>query len=706
LPRRPLGGRRPPRLMDLSRRDFIRLSLAVGAGLLIEVRSAAEPPDGAYAPNAWIRIGVDGVVTIILAKSEMGQGVMTAMAMLVAEELECDWSSIRVEAAPVDSVYIDPKIGTQSTGASWSVSSSWRPLREAGAEARELLIGAAARLWGEAPSACSASGGFVTHAASGRRAPFGELSRLAAAAPPSPRAAVELKPPERFTLIGKPLGRLDQRLAATGAKTFGIDVRVPGSLVAVVARCPMYYGALDRFDASRALKLRGVRGVFEIASGVAVVADDYWSALKAREALTIEWKEPRRRPPYLDSGAMSEGLDRIGREAGKTLRSSGDVSRAEASAAKIVEAVYDLPYLAHATAEPMNCTARIGPDGCDVWVPTQNQTTAQKTAAAVSGLPLAKVRVHTTFLGCGLGRRTRADFVAEAVEIAMKASRPVKLIWTREDDFKHGFFRPATRHRLRGALDSRGRLSAWTHLASVPTASPAYALGSASFGYEIPHVKVVHAGMNFGAPTGAWRSTGYSNNVFASESFMDEVAHAAGADPLRFRLDLLRRAPRQRAVLETAALRARWGERLSSGRGRGLASFDFGDGAVAVVVEASVSPDGAIRAERITAAADCGAVVNPGIVEAQLEGAIAMGLSSALMERITLKDARVVESNYHDYPILRADRMPPVEIHLVASKAEPSGIGEAGVPGVAPALANAVFAAGGGRVRALPMRPA
>ena len=709
--------------IDLNRRALLKAGLAMGGGLLIGFRlpqfleqAAAAAAPVTFAPNAWIRITPDDTVTLMVARSEMGQGVMTSMPMLLAEELEVDLARIRVEAAPADAAYINPMIGSQTTGGSTSVRSAWKPLREAGAAAREMLVTAAAQTWGVDRSQCRAQGGRVVHAASGRRLSYGALAEKAAAVPVPPISKdVKLKEPKDFRLIGKPIPRLDIPDKAHGKTVFGIDVRVPGMLVATVLRSPVLGGKPARFDASRAKAVKGVRQVLPIEQGIAVVADSFWAAKQGRDALSVKWDLGPN--AALSSEKITQELAQAAKQPGAVARSDGDAGAALKGAAKRIDAVYQVPYLAHATMEPMNCTAHVRKDGCDVWVPTQAQTGTQSTAAEITGLAPELVKVHTTYLGCGFGRRSEQDFVSEAVQISKAMGAPIQVIWTREDDMQHDFYRPATYNRLEAGLDSQGRLIAWTHRIAGPSILARVRPGAGTSGidqtsvegaknipYGIPNIHVDYVMKDPGVPVGFWRSVGSSQNAFITESFIDELAAAAGTDPYQFRRTLLDRAPRHKAVLELAAAKAGWDTKPPEGRHRGIAVHEAFGSYVAEVAEISVSPQGQVRVHRVVCAVDCGQVVNPDTVKAQMEGGIVYGLTAALKGEITLKEGRVEQSNFNDYPLLRMDEMPQIEVYVLDSREDPGGVGEPGVPPIAPAVANAVFAATGKRVRQLPIR--
>jgi isoquinoline 1-oxidoreductase beta subunit len=670
-----------------------------GRAANVPIHRPAPPESGedeSIALNPWVRIAADGTVTVVVDRSEMGQGVATIYVTLIAEELEIDLQDVRTVFAPADRAYVNPLLGRQMTAGSTSVRASWEPLRRAAAAAREQLIAAAAELWQAHPADCYAEAGEVVHRPTGRRLGYGALGERAAAQP-APRA-VSLKRREDFRLIGRPLPRIDAAAHATGVTEFGWDVSVPGMAVATVMRCPTFGGNMARFDAQRARAVAGVRAVFAIDSGVAVVADDFPTALEARRVLDVEWK--RGALARLDTAAVRRRFARAARRAGMPVTDTGHAKRALAHADRTIEAIYETPYLAHATLEPMNCTAQIGPDGCDVWAPTQAQTEAQAVAARAAGLPKNRVRIHTTWLGGGFGRRLTQDFVEEAVQIAKAAGMPVQVLWTRADDLQHDHYRPGNYTCLRGGLDAAGRPVAWFQR----IVGPRLALGGVDLPYAIPTVREEQVEEDPGIPTGPWRSVGESQNAFAVEGFIDELAHAAGADPFEFRRDLLMEAPRHRAVLELAAAKAGWGHKPPDGRHRGIALYHSYGSWVAEVAEVSVSRAGKVRVHRVVCAIDCGTVVNPDIVAAQLEGAVVFGLTAALKGQITIRDGAVVEQDFRDYPLLTIAEAPDVEVHIVPSDDEPGGVGEPGVPPIAPAVANAVFAATGERLRTLPLR--
>jgi len=704
---------------DLQRRTFLKVAAAAGGGLLLGFQlplfSKEGEPAGpaAFAPNAWIRIGSDDRITILSGSSEMGQGAMTAIAMLAAEELDADWSKVTAEFAPADKAYTNPLIGMQLTGGSTTVRAFWKPVREAGAAARSLLLAAAAQTWGVAPASCQTAANTVIHQESGRRLSYGELAGKAAGLPLPEKVA--LKDPADFKLLGKPTPRLDIPAKVDGSALFGQDIRLAGMLVAIVARCPVFGGKLKRFDAGRAEQVKGVRRVVAIPSGVAVVADSFWAAKLGRDALVVEWDEGAL--AKVSSADLWRQLQTaLDRDKGISARNEGNADKVLQDAAKTVEAVYETPYLAHACMEPMNCTAQVRADGCDIWAPTQAQTLAQQAAARITGLPAEKIKIHTTYLGGGFGRRAEADFVAEAVELAKVIGVPVKVLWTREDDMQHDFYRPFAYNRLTAGLDAQGMPVAWRHRLAGPSIfarfNPAWiengidssaVEGAADLPYNIPNIAVSWAQVDSGVPVGFWRSVGHSQNHFITECFLDELAAAGGKDPYELRRTLLAKKPHHLRALELAATKAGWGTPPPAGHYRGIAVAESFGSVVAEVAEVSVT-DRRVRVHKVTCAIDCGTVVNPDSVEAQMQSAVVFGLTAALYGEITLADGRVQQSNFHDYPLLRLDEMPLVEVHIVPSTEPPGGVGEPGTPPIAPAVANAVFAATGKPVRKLPIR--
>ena len=707
-------------MVTIGRRSFLKISAAAGGGLLIGFSLPArasqigtDPAAAEFAPNAWIRVSPDNVVTLMVASSEMGQGVMTAIPMLAADEMDADWSRVRIETAPAAREYFNPLIGQQLTGGSTAVRAFWMPVRQAGATARAMLLEAAAATWGVPAAQCRADNGTVVHRASGRQLSYGALADKAAVLP-VPKSVV-LKEPSEFRLIGTPVSRVDTPAKVAGKAVFGQDVRLPGMLTALVLRCPVFGGRLAGFDAAAARAIPGVRAVFAIESGVAVVADGFWSAKTGRDALRARWDEGAN--AALSSAVIERRFEEAARRPGAVARNVGNAGAAEASSTRRLNAIYEVPFLAHACMEPMNCTADVRLDRCDVWVPTQAQTGAQRTAAAITGLPEGQVMIHTTFLGGGFGRRSEQDFVSEAVQISKTVRAPVKLLWTREDDMQHDFYRPATYNLLSAGIGGRGALLSWRHHIVGPSIfarvfpksikngiDPTSVEGAANLPYAVPNIHVTYVLDDPGVPVGFWRSVGSSQNTFVTECFLDEVAHATGKDPYQMRRALLKKHPRHLAVLDLAARQADWGRPLPPGRHHGIAVAGSFGSYVAEVAEVSISAHGGVRVHRVVCAVDCGMVVNPDTVKAQMESGIVYGLSAALADEITIKDGRVQQSNFDDYPVLRMDSMPEIEVHIVRSAEPPGGIGEPGTPPIAPAVANAVFAATGRPIRRLPIR--
>src|SRR6184192_805018 len=714
------------RLMSstLSRREFIETSAGLVIAFYLPPRARTASAATDFSPNAWLRIGSDGIVTLTADKSEMGQGSQTGLAMILAEELDADWSTVRLGPVPENPAGWSRRM---STGGSTAIRTSWEPLRKAGAAAREMLIDAAAATWKVDRAACRAERGAVVHASSKRRLTYVKLVAKAAQLPVT--TDVTLKDPKDFRLLGTRTPRLDTPAKVDGSAVFGIDVTVPGMLIASIERCPVFGGMLKRYDAAKAEALPGVRAVVALepsawtgtggawaagcAAGVAVVADNYWNAVQGRRALEIEWDEGE--AAALGSDGIRAEFARLAEQAGVEALKDGDAAGALAGAAKRVEAVYEVPFLHHATMEPMNCTAHVRADGCDVWAPTQNQTRAQEVAAELTGLSKGRVRVHTTFLGGGFGRRLEPDFVAEAVRVSQAVGAPVKVIWSREDDVQHGFYRPATYNKFAAGLDAAGTPVAWTHRIVAPPILLKFGPldkgidrtlidSAANLPNAIPNVLVDQVAVDLlPVPRGFWRSVGISQNAFVTECFFDEVAAAAGKDPYELRRALLADKPRHLRTLELAAEKAGWGTPLAAGRGRGIALAEWAPTTCAQVAEVSVTPEGNVRVHRVVCAVDCGPTVNVGQIEAQLQGGIVYGLTAALYGQITIDRGRVKQSNFTDYPMLHIEEMPVVEVHVVPSDDKQGGIGEPSVGPVAPAVCNAIFAATGKRIRKLPI---
>ncbi|MBS1240749.1 MAG: aerobic-type carbon monoxide dehydrogenase, large subunit, CoxS/CutS family, partial [Gemmatimonadetes bacterium] len=691
----------------MKRRDFLRAGAATGAVFSLGVsltgcRSDAAPDaaGAAFAPDAWIRLFADGAVLVEVDRSEMGQGVSTALPMLVAEEMDADWSRIRIEFAPANQAYYNPLVRAQVTGGSTSVMAAWVPLREAGAKARTMLVAAAAASWGVPADECTTEPGVVLHEQTGRRSDYGSLA-AAAAAMPVPGVA-SLKEPRDYRLIGKSVPRLDTPAQVSGGTTFGMDAGPPGTLVALIERPPVFGGRLARVNDARARSVAGVKHVVAIEQGVAVVADGFWSASRGRAALEVEWEDGPN--AALDGDAIERQLTSLVQGEGREARKVGRGGRAFERAVKVIEAEYDLPFLAHACMEPMNCTADVRPDGVTLWVPTQSQAApalfgigSRGVAARIAGVSEDRVTVHTTSLGGGFGRRSESDFVAEAVQVSKAVGAPVKVVWTREDDIRHGYFRPVSKHRVRAAVDAAGVPLAWHHHVAAPPIMARFipsfvpdvvarlagpmkggvdassVEGAVDLPYLIPNLEVRYSQADLPVPVGFWRSVGHSHTAFAVECFMDELAAAAGRDPVQFRLDLLPLEDRLRRVLREVAARSGWGSPLPAGVGRGVAAHASFGSFAAQVAEVEVR-DGAVRVRRVVCAFDCGIVVNPEIVTQQVEGGIVFGLTAALMGRISIQGGRAVESNFHDYPILTMADMPAIEVVLLPSGDAPGGV--------------------------------
>ncbi len=691
----------------LGRRDFVKLTALAGGGLALGVyfpelaRGDGRSAAGAVQPNAFVRIDADGTVTIWSARSDMGQGVRTAMPMIVADELDADWSTVRILQADAHPT----RYGRMMTVGSSSVrGSAWTALRQAGAAARQMLVAAAAARWGVPAAECRTENGRVLHDASRRSVSYGDVAEAASSldVPSEPR----LKDPKDFRLIGRRVPLVDTKAKVSGQARFGIDTRVPGMLFATAIHPPVFGDSVRSVDDSKARAVAGVKDVVRIPAGVAVVADSTWAAIKGARALAIEWQSGGF---AMDTDGIFRSLAELAREPGTEARREGDVDAALSSAARRVEATYRAPYLAHATMEPMNCTADVRADQCEIWAPTQNPQGTQRAAAELTGLPIDKVTVHVTYLGCGWGRRSRTDFVEDAVATSKAIGAPVQVLWTREEDMRHDQYRPAAHVEFQGALDGKGRVTALRARVATPPISgrgdgvdgPAVD-AIANTPYAVPNLYVDYGRPDIGVPVGYWRSVGPSQNAFFIESFIDELAHAAERDPLDVRLELLSGAPRLRHVLEVAAERSAWRTPAPAGRARGLAVAELTGSYVAQVAEVSAE-NGRLRVHKVWCVADFGRVVHPGIVEAQLMGAIIGGLTAALYGEITVRNGSVTQGNFDDYRMVRMREAPEYDIHLIASEEEPGGAGEPGVPQIAPAVANAVFRLTGTRVRSLPI---
>jgi len=700
------------------RRTFLKVSLSAGGALMIGGYLdglAANPQNAAaadvFSPSVWLRIAPDNTVTVMLSQLEMGQGVMTSMPMLVAEELDADWATIKTEWAPADSKYGNPNFGgVQLTAGSNSVRGMWKLLRTAGGTARAMLITAAASTWGVPESTCSTERGDVVHLPTGRRARYGSLVDKAATLPVPTN--VTLKDPKDFRLLGRAVARLDIPEKVSGTAVYGLDVKRPGLLVARVVRCPVFGGKVESFNARKATAVAGVRHVVQISSGVAVVADHYWAATKGVQALEVKWNEGPL--ANLTSADISRRYAALAEQPGKVARSDGDAAAALKASPRAFERVYEVPFLAHATMEPMNCTADARADGCDVWVPTQGQTASHQAAIAASGLPADKVKIHTTYLGGGFGRRGEGDFVTEAVEASKAVGKPVKVVWSREDDMQHDFYRPISHVRMWGALDDSGgpvafmqrivQQSLLKRIGALPPSGVDFISvdGSVGLPYTIPNIRIEYIEHDPGIPFGFWRSVGASVQGYVVESFIDEMATAAGKDPYQFRRDLLSKAPRHRAVLDLVAEKSGWQTPPPQGRGRGIAVMEAFGSIVGQVAEVSVAK-GVVRVHKIWCAVDTGWVIDPDTIKAQMEGGTVYGLTAALQGEITIRSGRVVQNHFGDYPMMRHSEMPEIEVYIVPSVEAPGGIGEPSTALAAGALLNAVAAVTGKRLYRLPI---
>ncbi len=713
-------------IINMSRREFLKTSAMAGGGLILclalpcslaSCKTAAKK-DAHVVPGAFIRIAPDETVTMIVNHSEMGEGIYTSLPMLMAEELEADWTKIRVQPAPVDPVYNHTAFGTQMTGGSSSVWSEYDRLREVGAAAREMLIAAAAAEWHADPKSCRARNGKVIHE-SGKELSYGKLANKAATM--TVPKNIRLKDPSEFEIIGRPTLRLDSPEKVSGKAEFGLDVHMEGMLIALIARPPVFGAKVASVDSRKAGKVPGVRKVVKVPSGVAVVATGFWAAKKGRDALEITWdKGPG---ADLSTTAQVKSYAKLAGTAGVVARRDGEPEQALLKAARQISAEYEVPYLAHATMETLNCLVVPRADGCEIWTGTQFQTVDRNAAAEVLGLKPEQVKLHTTFLGGGFGRRANphSDFVVEAAHVARVMKKPVKVVWTREDDIKGGYYRPLWYDRISAGLDKDGNPVAWQHTIvgqSIMRGGPfkkrmigknvvdgTSVEGAKDLPYAIPNIRVdLHSPVNV-VPVQWWRSVGHSHTGFVVESFIDEIAHAAEKDPYEFRLSLLATHSRHLGVLKLAASKAGWGTSLPKDRARGIAVHGSFKSYVAHVAEVSVSPAGNVSVHRVVCAVDCGRNVNPLTIEAQMQSGIVFGLTAALYGAITLKDGSIEQSNFNDYPMLRMNEMPEVEVHIVQSNENPGGIGETGVPPIAPAVCNAIFALTGKRIRALPIRP-
>jgi isoquinoline 1-oxidoreductase subunit beta len=704
----------------LSRRSFLRVGAAVGGGLMLSLSlpfangeaEAADADD--FVPNAFIRIDGKGQTVLTMPYVEMGQGTYTSIPMLIAEELEVDLKQVQVEHAPPnEKLYANPLLGVQATGGSSAIRGAWQPLRQAGAIARTMLVAAAAKRWSVDPASCRAQTGEVLHPSTGRRTTYGELAADAARLPIPENVA--LKQPQDFKLIGTPAKRLDTPAKVNGTAVYGIDVRPPGVKIATLAQSPVFGGRVKSVDDTAAKAVKGVRQIVRLDDAVAVVADHMGAVKKGLAALAIEWDEG----PHgkLSTADIASELEQATLAPGAVAQNVGDVDKALASAVTKVEATYQVPFLAHATMEPMNCTVHVRPDGCEVWVGSQVIARSQAAAAKVTGLPLDKVVAHNHLIGGGFGRRLESDGVARAVEIAKQVDGPVKVVWTREEDIQHDMYRPYWFDRLIAGLDEKGMPVAWSNCYAGSSIiarwlPPGFkngldrdsTQGAINLVYALPNLHVEYVRVEPpGIPTAFWRSVGPSHNVFVTESFMDELAVAAKQDAVAYRRALLDQSPRAQAVLDLAAKKADWGQPLPQRAGRGVSlQFVFGT-YMAQVAEVEVAKNGAVRVRRVVCAVDCGTVVNPDTVRAQIQSAIIFGITAALHGEITLKNGRVEQTNFDSYQMLRINEAPAVEVHIIQNFEPPGGMGEPGTSAIVPAVANAIFAATGKRLRKMPV---
>jgi isoquinoline 1-oxidoreductase subunit beta len=715
-------GRDLSALGNLSRRGFLQASVAAGRGLLLSLslplgagESRATSSD--FVPNVLIRIGSEGPVVLTMPYVEMGQGTYTSIPMLIAEELEVDLKQVRLEHAPPnEKLYANPLLGVQATGNSNAVRGAWQPFRKAGATAKAMLVAAAAKRWNVNPATCRAQNGAVLHEPSGRRASYGELAADAARMPVPEN--VTLKRPQDFKLIGTPVKRLDTPAKVNGTAFYGIDARPPGVKIATLAQSPAFGGRVKSVDDTAAKAVKGVRQIVLLDDAVAVVADHMGAAKKGLAALKIEWDDGPQ--AGLSTKDIARELQNATEKAGAVAQNKGDADKAFAGATTRVEVSYEVPFLAHATMEPMNCTVHLQKDRCEIWVGSQALARAQAAAAKTAGLPIEKVVVHNHLIGGGFGRRLDVDGVVRAVEIAKQVDDPVKVIWTREEDIQHDMYRPYWFDRVSAGLDDKGRPVAWRNRFAGSSViarwlPPAFANGldpdttegAIDLVYDLPNFYVEYVRVEPpGIQTAFWRSVGPSHNVFVTESFIDELAAAAKQDPVAYRLALLGNAPRAKTVLELAAQKAGWGQPLPGGSGRGVSlQYAFGS-YMAQVAEVEVAKSGVVRVKRVVCAVDLGTSVNPDTIQAQVQSGAIFGITAALYGEITLKNGRVEQSNFDTYQMLRIDEAPVIEVHVVQSSEPPGGLGEAGTSGIVPAVSNAIFAATGKRLRKMPVDPA
>ncbi len=688
----------------INRRDFIKLSATTGIGLVIGFHlpfksllaiERIETPQF-FTPNVWLSIDQSGIATVTVSRCEMGQKIWTSLPMIVAEELEADWSRVRVTQGDFNrSAY-----GSQTTGGSASIRTSYDNLRKAGAVAREMLIAAAAEIWDVPASSCRAENSTVMHVSSQKKLDYGELVETASRL--KVPGEVPLKDPENFKIIGKSIKSVDAETRVDGSAIFGYDFQLPGVLIAAVEHCPVFGGKVKQFDDTVAKLVPGVKHVVQIKSGVAVVADNTWASLQGRKALKITWDEGSN--AHLSSEEISRTIRENSRDRGTVIRDDGKPQKVLTGTENKHKAVYELPYLDHAPMEPLNCTADVRDDSCEIWVSTQRPSRAHRAGMEITGLPAKSVKVHIQLMGGAFGRRLYNDYVWDAVEISKILRVPVKVIRTRDEDLQHGFYRPASYHKVRGSLDTKGYPNVWIHRISGSCPYEGLlTMGAAEMPYAIPNVQVDYVTSDITIPVGAWRSVSHTQNAFVNECFIDELAEIAGKDPYRFRRDLLQEHPRLLGVLDLAAKKAGWGKQRN-GHYQGIAVHASFHSYAAVVSEVSVDTKGNLNIDKIICAIDCGTVVNPDGVKSQMEGGVVLALTAALYGAITFKNGRVQQSNYHNYKLLKMKNMPRVETFIVPSTKSPTGVGEVLVPPTPPALINAISAATGKRIRKLPIR--
>ncbi len=705
---------------NMNRRTFLKVTTVAGGGLLVGCsfstpKLMSTPQASEEELGLWVRISTDDKITLILPSAEMGQQAHTGQAMLLAEELEADWESIQVTTAPAHPEYVNPgQFNMQITGGSTSISAFWEKLRQVGAGTREMLTAASAQQWGVPVEECKAENGQISHTPSGRSLSYGQLA--SAAAKLSPPDDPVLKSPQQFRLIGKSIPKLHTPSRVSGTAQYGIDVRRPGMLFATVSQSPVFGGQVKSYDEAAAKAVKGVEAVVPIPNGVAVVADSTWHAKQGLEALK----------PHFEGGE-SVGLDST--KVTARLRAALDeMGKAEVTAEKVLDVEYEMPYLHHAAMEPLNCTAHVTADSCEVWVPTQSQYDCMESAKDVTGFSEEQIRIHTVMMGGSFGRKQTRDYVEQALIVSKSLQKPVQVVWSREEDTQHGTYRPTSMSRYQVGLGGDGMPIQWESQIAQPNFAAqffpllgwldfdpmAVAGGVHDYGlfpdhfYKVEGVGTDHTGVELGVPVGAWRSPPNSLNVFYTESVMDELAHLVGQDPLAYRLKFLTESPRHKAVLEQVARQAGWDTPLPEGRGRGIAINDWfpieeAKTVVAQVAEISINNRGKLKIERVDCVIDCGIAVNPDSVRAQMEGSIIMGMSAALMEQVTLDDGRVAQSNFDDYRIAKLRDAPEINVSILKSDSAPTGTGEPGTSPIVPAITNAIFAATGKRVRRLPI---